>query len=362
MQTFVRWIIVFVLLCSYQAHAAPPSTTKTGSRLTVELQDGSRIIGKSGDETFQFNSDVLGEMNLSLNKIRSIECQPKTNSVKLATANGDALVVQFTTKEIKIETSFGDFNLPANLIRRIQISKIGKPGQRPGLVSVWSAEGNGDDAAGDNNATLTDISFADGISGQAFSFNGTSSSIKIPASPSLDVAAGDGFTITAWIKPSDVSGFHPLLQWSDSVAVNFSLGARPSDSGGLWACITDGEGNRFVNSYPGVLVTGVFQHIAVTFDKTSGVGTWYLNGVIVAQRLLSGHVTGTKGDLLISHRDTTQGNWSSNRSFAGLMDELAIYNRALTASEIKEICMEENHGEPLPLPAPSTGWYESWMR
>jgi len=87
-----------------------------------------------------------------------------------------------------------------------------------------------------------------------------------------------------------------------------------------------------------------------------------LNGVIVAQRLLSGHVTGTKGDLLVSHRDTTQGNWSSNRSFAGLMDELAIYNRALTASEIKEICMEENHGEPLPLPAPSTGWYESWMR
>ena len=70
----------------------------------------------------------------------------------------------------------------------------------------------------------------------------------------------------------------------------------------------------------------------------------------------------TKGDLVISHRDENPGNWSTDRSFAGLMDEIAIYNRALSASEVQEICTEQNHGESLMLPDPSTGWYESWMR
>ena len=238
-----------------------------------------------------------------------------------------------------------------------------KRGHLPsGLVALWSGEGGGVDSVGGNTATLTDIAFADGKVGQAFSFNGTSSSIRIPASPALDVGAGAGFTITAWIKPTQIDGYHPLFQWTDSAPVQCSIGQRPSESGVLMGCMTDGQGNRFLVSHPGVVASGIFQHIALTFDKASGIGTWYLNGVIVAQRQLSGHVTGTKGDLVISLRDTTQGNWTSNRSFAGLMDEIAIYNRALAASEIQAVCANQNHGEPLPLPAPSTGWFESWMQ
>jgi hypothetical protein len=44
------------------------------------------------------------------------------------------------------------------------------------------------------------------------------------------------------------------------------------------------------------------------------------------------------------------------------MDEVALYNRALSASEIQDICAEQNHGEPLTLPTPSTGWHENWMQ
>ena len=232
----------------------------------------------------------------------------------------------------------------------------------PGLVALWSGEGSGTDSVGGNKMELTDISFAPGKVGQAFSFNGASSSIRIPASPALDISAGGGFTIMAWIKPSDVNGLHPLFQWSDSPPLNLWIGIRPYENGVLNGCVTDGEGNRFIVSHPGVLVSGTFQHIALTYDKSSGVATWYLNGVIVAQRQLSGHVNGTKGDLWVSHRDENPGNWSTGRTFAGLMDEIGIFNRALSASEIQVICTEQNHGEPLPLPAPSTGWLENWMR
>lgn len=81
----------------------------------------------------------------------------------------------------------------------------------PGLVALWSGEGDGKDSIGGNAATLTDITFTKGIVGQAFHFNGKSSSIRISASPSLDVGADQGFTIMAWIKPSNVKGLHPLI-------------------------------------------------------------------------------------------------------------------------------------------------------
>ena len=234
----------------------------------------------------------------------------------------------------------------------------------PGLVSLWSGEDNGKDSVGGNNATLTDISFEEGKVGRAFSFNGTTSTIEIPASQSLDVGMDDGFTIMVWIKPSDVNGLHPIAQWSnDDSPLNFWIGVRPFENGVLRGDITEPEGNHFVVSHPETLAGGIWQHIAFTYDKSSGVGTLYLNGVIVAQRQLGRQlVAHTKGDLRISHRDENPGSWSTGRAFAGLMDELAIFNRALSPSEIKAICEDQNHGEPLTLPAPSTGWFESWMR
>jgi hypothetical protein len=265
--------------------------------------------------------------------------------------------------EFAVKTSFGKVDLQISSVRRISVAAGSLAGAHPpGLVALWSGEGDGNDSVGDNPAMLTDIAFAEGKVGRAFSFNGFSSSLRIPASPALDLGAGDGFTIMAWIKPTQIDGIHPLFAWTDSLPINCSIGQRPYESGVLMACITDGEGNRFLTTHPGVLAGGVFQHIALTFDKASGLGTWYLNGVIVAQRRLTGQVTGTKGDFWISRIDRSPGNWSTDRAYAGLMDEIAIYNRALSAEEIKSICTIENHDEPLATPAPSAGWYESWMR
>ena len=89
--------------------------------------------------------------------------------------------------------------------------------------------GQWEDRRGGNNATLTDISFEEGKVGRAFSFNGTTSTITIPASQSLDVGMDGGFTIMVWIKPSDVNGLHPIAQWSNHDSpLNFWIGSLPS--------------------------------------------------------------------------------------------------------------------------------------
>lgn len=371
MKLFTRhglFILGLIFSCAGFSYALAADTNPP-PRLTVELRDGSRVVGTSAEKNFKFHSELLGNLKLAVKDIRSIECV-SSNTARLITINGDTLTIRIVNSEFTVNTSFGEVELAVNSIRKLSVTPGFADGAQefPGLVALWSGEGNGDDSVGGNTATLTDISFADGQVGQAFSFNGVSSSIKIPASPALDVGANDGFTIMAWIKPSDVSGMHPLFQWllNDEISavtcLDVWIGIRPYENGVLMAGITDAPGNRFLVSEPETLAAGVFQHVALTYDKASGVGTWYLNGIIVARRVLGGSVVNTKGDLWISHCDGRPGNWSSGRTYAGLMDEIALYNRALSASEIQAICTEQNHGEPLALPTASNGWYEGWMR
>jgi len=159
----------------HRAPAAPAATNPpTSFHLIVKLQDGSRIIGKSGDDTLQFHSDTLGEMKLPLEHIRSVEGRPQTNLVQLTTANGDTLTAQFVTKVVRVETAFGNFKLPVSLIKHMQVSPMGKQSQtRSGLVALWSGEGNANDVAGNNNGTLMGgADFAAGEVGQAFSLSG----------------------------------------------------------------------------------------------------------------------------------------------------------------------------------------------
>ena len=361
---FLSITVLSVLLCQTAPLLASPSAdTNPPPRLTVELHDGSRVVGTSVEKNFKFHSALLGDLKLEVKDIRSVECV-SSNSAKLTTAHGDTLTVWFVNSEFAVKTGFGKVALPVDSVRKLTVSATSMAGTHPpGLVALWSGDGIGNDSVGGNTATLTDISFAEGKVGQAFSFNGVSSCIMMPASQSLDVGAGAGFTIMAWIKPSDVEGLHPLIQWSDNAALNLWIGIRPSENGVLRGDIASDEGNHFLVSHPGVLVSGIFQHIAFTYDKASGVGTLYVNGIIVAQRQLGSQlVANTKGDLWISQRDERPGNWSTDRSFAGVMDEIAIFNRALSVSEIQAICTEENHGEPLTLPTQSNGWFESWMR
>jgi hypothetical protein len=346
--------ILFVLNFGFNhSLAAPPTAAEPGRRMNIELRDGSRVVGQSVDETLKFQSQLLGGLKLNLKELRSIDCLT-TNSATLTTTNGDTLAVWFAGSELRVSTKFGKVELPVKLIRRVQISPTGPVGQLPsGLVSLWSGEGDGNDSAGSNPATLTDISFADGKVGQAFSFNGTSSHFEIPESPALNVGEGEGLTISAWIKPSDVNGLHPILEWQPG-GVQFWIGQNPGSQGVLCGYFMDNSGadnneNHYVQipSPRGTLVANTWQHIAVTYSKNSGVIGLYVNGTMVSQRQWGSYVPLTKGRIS-SFRPSNPGDWTYNRFFAGLMDELAIYNRALSASEIQAICTEQNHGEPLP--------------
>jgi hypothetical protein len=212
------------------------------------------------------------------------------------------------------------------------------------------------DIAGVNNDVLQGgLTFAAGEVGQAFSFNGTDADVKIPASASLNVGAGSGLTMDLWIKPNDVNNQRPLLEWNSGTHdAHFwiatpvsSLGSGP---GSLYANLIDTNGNNhIINSAPGILVTNIFQHVALTYDKSSGTAVLYLNGAVVAQQNLGIFTPKTTADLYFGLRPFDAG---SGLRFYGLMDEVDLYNRALSGSEIQGIYNAGNAGKCLPAPVP----------
>jgi hypothetical protein len=326
------WVFGILIFCFGFVRAASVSTNQpAGFRLIVELQDGSKIIGRNGDDNFQFRSEVLGEMKLPLERIRSIACQPKTNSVQLTTANGDTLTAQFVTKVIRVETAFGGVKLPANLIRRLTVSPAGIPGQmREGLVAQWPEEGNANDIVGTKNGTLINgAGFTTGEVGQAFSFDGTSY-VSISDSPSLDTFVSS-ITIEAWIKMNQLTADWNwegiVTKGNSSWRLQVTAGAKTvtfsatgvSPHGDLY-------GSRSVYD-------GQWHHVTGVYDGTNMF--LYVDGTLDVSQPATGSISQNSSPVCIGANAIPGVGLEPGYFFNGLIDEVSIYNRALTASEIQ---------------------------
>ena len=86
-----------------------------------------------------------------------------------------------------------------------------------GLVAWWPGEGNANDIIGTNNGTpVGALGYTNGEVGQAFVFDGSTSYIPLPASPSLNLGTGSGITIECWIKPASANTQGPMVEWDSA--------------------------------------------------------------------------------------------------------------------------------------------------
>jgi hypothetical protein len=242
-----------------------------------------------------------------------------------------------------------------------------------GLVGWWQAEGNTLDALGINNGTAQGaLSFATGEVGQSFVLDGFTTSIRVPASSSLDVGVGDGLTTEAWINPQDYS-FQSICEWNRNngagtgafsggqIGAHLELNEYNAD-GSLWGNLVDTSGNSHViNTGGGIILPNTWQHVAMTYDKTSGAAVLYCNGTAVATANLGTFTSQTSSEFFMGRRPAGP---FAGLYFNGQMDEVSVYNRALSAAEIQTIYNAGSAGKcPVPLPpctpAPSglVGWW-----
>lgn len=214
-----------------------------------------------------------------------------------------------------------------------------------GLVSWWPAEATGADLFGGNNASLSGgLSFTNGKVGQAFSFDGLNDCAAVPAG-TADVGDGDGFTAECWLKPANVTTAHALIEWNNGATEGVQLWTSIPALGGpgsLFANITQDNGtSHILASAANILNTANFQHIALTYNRTSGVAKLYRNGGIVASKVIGSFRPQTTYALNFGKRISG----TAPSYYQGAMDEVGLYTRALTEAEVLSIYLADTNGK-----------------
>ncbi len=235
-----------------------------------------------------------------------------------------------------------------------------------GLVAWWPLDADASDIQGGQDGTVHGSpGFVAGEVSQALALGQAGDYVSIPHSAVTDVGQAEGFTAEMWINPNTVEFQQPLLEWNDSqgnigtlfwVAVQLAGGGE----GSLFAAVVDTAGGvHSVSSAPGVVSTNTFQHVAVTYDKATGICRLFHNGQAVKEQNIGSFTPQTSYDLFLGLRPSGS---AAGNGFYGLMDEVALYNRALQPAELTEIYRAGALGkckpEPCdPPPAELTAWW-----
>jgi uncharacterized repeat protein (TIGR01451 family) len=204
-----------------------------------------------------------------------------------------------------------------------------------GAVTWYRAENNGVDSAGPNFATLTGgATYTTGKAGQAFSFDGLNDSVNAPMSPSLQLTTGA--TVEFWMKGDPSNALNTCCQGlvaTDMYAVEIA-------GGGIhWGLSTDnGATQPFPSSGQVAISTNQWHHIAGTYDGSTIA--LYIDGALASSTAHTGTISSNSGFLSIGSEDGRTGTCPAcvgTRYYKGLIDEVTIYDRALSAAEIQAI-------------------------
>lgn len=356
MRTLLLHVFVLLAAVTVSQCVARDADTNPPPRLTIELRDGSRVVGVSVAKNFSFRSALLGDLKLEVKNIRSIECV-SSNQTKLVTTGGDTLKVSFIDSSVAVKTSFGKVDLAVDSIRQLTVSLSGgAPVRREGLVALWSGEGNAADSVnGSNGELINGAAFGPGKFGQSFKLNENDAAVSenrqnayvfvAAKKTGLDLSGGSGLTITAWINPTKIFRHMPIVDFSgppgtDTPGLCFWISANPANGTGagcVFANVMEANGTcHNVTSAPRLVIPNVWQQVALTYHKATGVATLFLDGKIVAKENLGSFTPKVNLDLCLGGRIySTSADYPSD-VFSGRLDEIGLYNRALSGLEISE--------------------------
>jgi chitodextrinase len=206
-------------------------------------------------------------------------------------------------------------------------ASVTTPAINPNLIAAYSFnEGSGttvgDGSGHGNTGTITNATWtAAGKYGNALAFDGATSRVTINDSPSLHLT--NGMTLEAWINPSALlSGWDDIIyRGNDDYYLILFNGAPVA---GVTTANLSSSSNTFG---PSVLPLNTWTHIAQTFDGTTV--RLFVNGAQVASTPLSGSIQDMNNPLEIGS-DHIFGQY-----FQGLIDDVRVYNIALTQSQIQ---------------------------
>ena len=182
---------------------------------------------------------------------------------------------------------------------------------------VADASGNGNSGQINNAVWSTS-----GRYGGALQFNGATSMVSVNDAASLDLTTG--MTLSAWVRPTQLSGWRTVMmkeRTGDLTYVLYAHDQAPRPAGYI------SVPNQVAAAGTGAVALNNWTHLAVTYDGASLA--LFVNGTEVQRVAATGSITTSSSMLRIG------GNSVWGEYFSGLIDEVRVYNRALTTTEIQ---------------------------
>jgi hypothetical protein len=152
------------------------------------------------------------------------------------------------------------------------------------------------------------------------SFDGVNDEVRVANAAALQPSAA--FSLEAWIRPTALpatGGWASVLTKAESYSLQFN---GPQ----LELTIIQNGVRQRLKAPVGAVAAGQTYHVVATYDGATQ--RLYLNGSLVASAALTGAVTATTNPL-------TMGSWNGSEYYAGRIDEVAVYGKALSAAQVQ---------------------------
>ena len=216
-----------------------------------------------------------------------------------------------------------------------------------GLVAEWHFdEGSGsvlkDSSGNGNDGVIHGATWTEGNFGSALEFDGVDDYVEVPDSPSLDIT--DVITVELWVNPTTLGDWDLMVHKINAYGIGYSFVDHPGFPGDR----NKFEFHKFQTNPPDYCkcsnsvnspIPGNWYHIIGTFDGTQH--KIYVNGNLEGTVSYTGTFSTTDYPLIFGGYfyhilPTHPQEYLQKYLFNGIIDEVRIYNRALTAEEIKE--------------------------
>ena len=209
-------------------------------------------------------------------------------------------------------------------------------GADSGLVGWWKFdEGSGataGDSAGGNTGTLlvgTLPVWTSGQIGGALRFGDVSNKVSVQDSPSLNLTSSN-FTISFWMNWSGYVAGMAILG-KNGTGFGYKIGVTSNSTLGFTS-YQNGSYQIVRTRTPDISGTNKWNH--VVFTKEGSVGTFYVNGVEASAYYNRDAIidpASSAGTALVI------GGAGASTNYSGLLDDVRIYNRAISQQEISDL-------------------------